>query len=399
MSVVDLMDAPLGEPVDWDAVAAALPWAQEMRACLQDPVFHAEGDVWTHTVMVAEALRSSPEFGSLDAFRRRTLLAAALLHDVAKPATRTEELDPDVGRLRVRHPSHAAKGARMAHRFLWEAGEGGDFRERVFSLVMAHQKVFHLLSAGDPREEAIRQSLVLPWTDLLALAQADNAGRISPNLEETRDELDCVRLYVEELGIADRAWPFASDAARVYFCRERGRSPFFDPQPPSGSRVVVLSGMPGSGKDTYADRALGSLPQVSPDAIRKRLAIAWTDEQGAVVQAALEEARGHLRAGRDFVWNATHLSRKVRDKAVSLCLDYGATVEIHVLDTPRELARKRNRGREARVPEAAWEAMAGKWEPATPLEAHKVVRVGPDLAPVAAYRLDEGSIDPSIAMP
>lgn len=42
---------------DWDEVASRLPFAAGMRTCIQDPTYHAEGDVWTHTVAVVEQLR------------------------------------------------------------------------------------------------------------------------------------------------------------------------------------------------------------------------------------------------------------------------------------------------------------------------------------------------------
>src|SRR5437870_2791595 len=87
--------------LDWNEVAANFPPAAAMRACIQDPVFHAEGDVWTHTMMVGEALLSDPEFASLPRDRKVALALAALLHDVEKPATRAVE--PFEGRERVTH--------------------------------------------------------------------------------------------------------------------------------------------------------------------------------------------------------------------------------------------------------------------------------------------------------
>lgn len=39
--------------LDW---AEQQNWAIEMAACMQDPAWHAEGDVWTHTKMVADEL-------------------------------------------------------------------------------------------------------------------------------------------------------------------------------------------------------------------------------------------------------------------------------------------------------------------------------------------------------
>tara|TARA_B100000676_G_scaffold194569_1_gene191226 strand:- start:62 stop:214 length:153 start_codon:yes stop_codon:yes gene_type:complete len=49
--------------VEW---AAEQIWAKAMARCGQDAAWHAEGDVWTHTRMVCEALASLDEWGALD---------------------------------------------------------------------------------------------------------------------------------------------------------------------------------------------------------------------------------------------------------------------------------------------------------------------------------------------
>ena len=43
-----------------------------------------------------------------------------------------------------------------------------------------------------------------------------------------------------------------------------------------------------------------------------------TGNQGAVVQAAREKARAFLRAGEDFVSNATNVSREIRTQVIDL---------------------------------------------------------------------------------
>ncbi|MBL7818393.1 MAG: hypothetical protein JNL70_25505 [Saprospiraceae bacterium] len=36
---------------DWQAIEA-FDWVEPMKKCPQDSIYHAEGDVWTHTRMV-----------------------------------------------------------------------------------------------------------------------------------------------------------------------------------------------------------------------------------------------------------------------------------------------------------------------------------------------------------
>jgi hypothetical protein len=44
-----------GAAIDWAAFQG--PWVEAMAGCMQDPLHHGEGDVWTHTRMVCETPR------------------------------------------------------------------------------------------------------------------------------------------------------------------------------------------------------------------------------------------------------------------------------------------------------------------------------------------------------
>lgn len=367
--------------IDWAAVEAAFPYVPAMQVCIQDAVFHAEGDVWTHTRMVAEALLADPDFRALPPRRRTVLALAALWHDVAKPETR--QVEPEDGRERITHHGHSRRGAVAAWNGLWRAGVPRDVRLSVFSLVMAHQRVFHVFRRDDLRAELARFSITGSWHELVMLAKADNRGRIAPNRQETEDQLELVRLAAEEHSCLHQSWAFASDQARLRFARGAADALFYDPPAPRGARMILLCGLPGAGKDTYAAKALGDRPQVSLDRLRDALDIAPDDEQGSVAQAALEETRQHLRARRPFVYNATNITRDRRGRLIDLALAYDAEVEIHAFDPPEPVLRQRNRERKAAVPDKVIDRMIARWEPPTLQEAHRVVWVDGGQAPPA----------------
>src|SRR5262249_58363827 len=46
--------------VDWAALDEAYEWVRALRGCGQPPEHHGEGDVWTHTRMVCQALAAPP---------------------------------------------------------------------------------------------------------------------------------------------------------------------------------------------------------------------------------------------------------------------------------------------------------------------------------------------------
>ena len=73
--------------------------------------------------------------------------------------------------------------------------------------------------------------------------------------------------------------------------------------------TTVLSGLPGAGKDTWIAANRADHPVVSLDALRAELGVDPAGDQRAVVDAAYQRAREHLRARRSFVWNATNISR------------------------------------------------------------------------------------------
>src|SRR5262245_24279320 len=113
-AIIPLTPAALDWRVDWDALAAEFPALHTLAGCPQDPIHHAEGDVWIHTRMVAEAMAALPAWRVLDDIDRQVLFAAALLHDVARPeCTRTE----DNGRITSR--GHSRRGAVLTRGILW----------------------------------------------------------------------------------------------------------------------------------------------------------------------------------------------------------------------------------------------------------------------------------------
>lgn len=137
-----------------------------------------------------------------------------------------------------------------------------------------------------------------------------------------------------------------------------------------------MCGIPASGKDTYVTNHLANQPVVSMDQIRENLKIDPRDNQGQVIQTALEQARVCLRKRQDFVWNATNLSKLAREKIISLCRAYDAYVTIVVMTTPWDLCVQRNSKRKSPVPPQVLTNMLSKWEPPSLTEAHEITYHG-----------------------
>ncbi len=136
--------------------------------------------------------------------------------------------------------------------------------------------------------------------------------------------------------------------------------------------VVVLGGLPGTGKDTFYRERLSHLPMVSLDDIRERMGIPPTRPQGAVAAEAKEQARQYLRSRQPFVWNATNLTPMMRAKQVELFHRYGASAQLVYLETDWREMLRRNAERARSVPESVLRHMLEELAPPMPHEAEAV---------------------------
>lgn len=351
------------------AWAESRPWSAAMAACAQDPVWHAEGDVWTHTGLVCRALPGIAGWHDLDACDRTTCVLAALFHDAGKPETTV--LDPVTGC--VRAPRHALAGAAIARRELAALGCPPPLRERIVAMVRHHALPPRILERDDPVREVIRMSWLLDTRLLGIVARADFRGRIChPSAARGDADFELWDLVCREHDCDGQSFPFGNDEARFRYFREPGFDRMHVPHEAYRCTVTMLCGLPAAGKDTWLAARRPGLPVVSLDALREELDVDPTDDQGGVAQAAREACRGHLRAGHDFALNATNLSERVRGRWVNLFADYDARIEMVHLDVPlaTALARNSRRPRPRPVPEGVIRRLHDRIEPPTWLECH-----------------------------
>jgi putative nucleotidyltransferase with HDIG domain len=353
--------------VSWDELDRDYPWIRNLAGCPQNPVYHAEGDVWIHTRMVCEALAALPAWRGLPDEERRIVFAAALLHDVGKPdCTRIESN----GRIHSR--GHSRRGAILARQILWRLRVPFAVRERVTALVRHHQVPYFLLERGDAQRLCIEISQTARCDHLALLAEADVLGRNCADQRHLLDNIALFREYCSEQGCLSAPRAFASDHARFLYFLHPGRYPDAPAHEDFRAEVVLLSGLPGAGKDHYLRTHLADWPVVSLDAVRAELDIDPSDDQGAVLNHAREQARIYLRQGRSFVWNATNVSRQLRGESLRLFASYNARIRIVYLETSPDLLEARHRRRPAPVPEKVIARLMDRWEVPDRTEAHEV---------------------------
>lgn len=361
--------APPSRAVPWDDLQV-FPWVRALEACPQDAIHHAEGNVWIHTRMVLETLVELPAFQALGVDEQRAVYVACLMHDIAKPfTTRTE------GDGRVTAKGHSRAGELLARRILWELGAPFALREQVCGLIRYHQIPFYLIERDDAQRVAAEVS-VAARCDLLSLvAEADIRGRLCADMPRIVDQIELFREFARDEGCFSEPLRFASDHTRVVYFRSEGRAPDVEVWDDTRSEIVMMSGLPGAGKDTTVRDRFGGLPVVSLDALRDTMDIEPDENQGQVVQAAREKARELLRRGESFVWNATNLNRQRRGPILSLAGDYGARIRIVYVESPAATLFAQNKAREASVPEKVIRRMTERWEVPLASEGHVVERL------------------------
>ena len=138
-----------------------------------------------------------------------------------------------------------------------------------------------------------------------------------------------------------------------------------------GPTLFVLVGLPGSGKSTYARRQLACCARVSLDDIRLMLSgqayyapfEPLVSEIGMLALAAT--VRRAAVEGFDVVFDATNVTRALRDRNLTVARGHGIRAVAVWLRCPLETARGRNQSRPNPVPEDVITRFDAQFEPPT----------------------------------
>jgi predicted kinase len=368
-----LLPTDCREP-DWKLCLDAIPDLEKLARTPQDPFYHAEGDVWTHTQMVVRAMLESNTWQSANASDRRVLFFACLLHDIAKPATTVVETDG--ARLKIGQPGHSARGAIDARILLWRAGLAFAEREAVCRLISVHQLPFFALKsnrAGHTPEFLVRKlSNELSISHLAALAEADMRGRHYIDQASVLDDIELFRELARGENCFDQAYAFADPFTRQRYCAGEAIDPQSSYFREPGSEVIVLSGLPASGKDRWVQDNAKNLPIISFDDARAELGLKHGDNDGLAAHHAKDKAKALLRESAPFVWNATHLSRSMRSKTLDLLHAYHARTTVVYLEQSETTLLSRNHKRDSTLSNSALTQLLYRWDVVLPTEAHEV---------------------------
>lgn len=260
----------------------------------------------------------------------------------------------------------------MARKILYLMGVPFAKRETICASIRFHLKPFFLIDYDNPLRIAL-QIAASTRLDLLKIqANADLRGRICPDAQKILDNIELYAQYCKDEGLYENPLPFANPHSRFLFFKDREMQRPYDAFLDKRCDVIVLSGLPGSGKDRWISKHGPDWPVVSLDAIRRERKIKPTDEQGEVIFAAKNMAKEYLRKGTSFMWNATNITRQMREQVIDIFAAYNAYVKIVYVESPYSIRLTQNEDRDHSVPETVINKMLDKLEVPDLTEAHEV---------------------------
>lgn len=154
--------------------------------------------------------------------------------------------------------------------------------------------------------------------------------------------------------------------------------------------LILLVGIPGSGKTTYAEKYIEENPNtvhLSSDKIRAEL---WGNEatQGdnnKVFSLMQSRAIDALNNGQNVVYDATNITRNDRSYIITLCPKF-AKVECHIIWAPIETCIERDIARERTVGKEVIDRMLKRFQPVWYDEGiHEIKLIRPNGFNIGAY--------------
>ncbi len=137
-------------------------------------------------------------------------------------------------------------------------------------------------------------------------------------------------------------------------------------------RLIVLVGLPGSGKSSYAEQfkavddaiCTGVTVIHSSDAIREELFgdAGSQEDNGRVFELMRKRTVEDLRADKTVIYDATNVTRKARKSAIACAHPTHDTVECHIVWAEPEECIRRDSLRERKVGPAVIDKMLRRWQ-------------------------------------
>jgi tRNA nucleotidyltransferase (CCA-adding enzyme) len=173
------------------------PQLEALIGVEQDPIWHPEGDVWIHTMMVIDEMANLKKGSEKEEL---ILMFGALCHDFGKPSTTSVEDG------RVRSKGHEAAGVEPTREFLQSLCDDKELIDEVLPIVANHIAPFQLYEARSSDKAIRRLSTRVNIQKLLPVAMADFLGRDTKDAHSRRSPaIEWLEAKAKELEVQNEA--------------------------------------------------------------------------------------------------------------------------------------------------------------------------------------------------
>lgn len=347
----------------------------KLESCEQNPKWHGEGDAWKHTQLVCESAEKCVEFmWAENGYIHKEeyfdnallLLTAALFHDIGK--IRTTKLGKDGN---WHSYNHEYEGEKITRKLLWDTGY--EFREKVCALVKYHMIPLSIFDRKDYINEIAKIGSVCQWHLLITLKKCDLDGSIQQDKYKSAE----YRKLVELRSISSEMLNLIPLIVKRKFAYQREMD-YIDKKMLS---LIVMIGLPGSGKDTYIKDHYNSdkYAVISRDDIRAELGFCKDDEkivgsskqEEEVTRLFNEKMLEAAKQGKTIVINNINLKKEYREGYVKLLSNYNLNVQ-YVYVEASSLSKNIER-RKGQIDKKVFDSIIEKLEWPLPYEYDKFI--------------------------
>ena len=368
-------------------VGHIFPLLKEFKTTVQDPIWHAEGDVHIHTDMVLQELykifNTKEYVPSPD--ERQILILAALLHDIAKPLV-TKEVDG-----RIKASRHEIVGRDYLAFKLLELDLDFSSYKEIINLVGYHQRPKLLVIKEEPDYKYFALARYFNPILMYFLELADLRGRTCEDKDETimyleeymekTTEVLCKyrqeNIVFQNQTYKEYRWSnYLLMTGQISSILEAPQKLYERLKPENSFRFTLLSGIPGVGKSTFIKKHFPNHTVISMDEIRAELGDRRDQSRNKeVARIAKERLKEQLRLKNNVVWDATSIRKEHREDLLQLAERYGAYTTLVTLLDKESNIRQRNKEREFDVPDEVITRMMNNFQYPSPDEAALVLYV------------------------
>jgi tRNA nucleotidyltransferase (CCA-adding enzyme) len=167
----------------WGVIKRHFPELNAIIGIEQDPRYHPEGDVWTHTLMSVDAMVNVlRRYDVTEEKRRLKLFYAVLCHDLGKATTTTVEKTQEG--VRIRAIGHEKAGIEPTRTLMYRLTNEHAFIESILPLVEHHLKPSQFFKQGAKAGAVRRLATRVDIEELVIVAEADFLGRTTPEAKQ-----------------------------------------------------------------------------------------------------------------------------------------------------------------------------------------------------------------------